>query len=324
MEEKITKEMMEAKDKAFAENNKIIEKQEVQIFLWKGLSILFGLVGIAVVVVCGLLCFFNGKKINELEDEVFCLTGQMKEETLLKEQAIDLLKNIDRYILEDYEENSGSDGNIVKKMRSEIEAICNPKLEEQLLPVSPGNPWEMQIDKPIIYFENAPEKEITVTLGYPKKLTCSYPKYENGWKFTVSKDGNVQMDGKNYYGLYWEGTGAVVNEIKNGFCVKGEETADFLEKYLKILGLSEKEANEFIIYWLPKMEKNKYNLVYFATMEEQQSYMPIAISPAPETIIRVNMVWKASDEFVDIKAEELTPVKREGYTVVEWGGTELK
>ena len=54
---------------------------------------------------------------------------------------------------------------------------------------------------------------------------------------------------------------------KEGFIVKGEDTAKFLEEKLEILGLNEREAEEFIIYWLPKLEANKYNYIRFASVE---------------------------------------------------------
>ena len=35
-----------------------------------------------------------------------------------------------------------------------------------------------------------------------------------------------------------------------------------------MLGLNDREAEEFIVYWLPKLEENKYNLIRFETAEE--------------------------------------------------------
>ena len=46
--------------------------------------------------------------------------------------------------------------------------------------------------------------------------------------------------------------------------MKGEDTAKFLEGALAELGLTEKEANTFIMYWLPQMENNPYNVISFA------------------------------------------------------------
>ena len=48
------------------------------------------------------------------------------------------------------------------------------------------------------------------------------------------------------------------------------------------------------------------------------------IDPAPDTLIRVFMAWKASDAFVELPEQELTAPERSGFTVIEWGGTEVQ
>jgi hypothetical protein len=52
--------------------------------------------------------------------------------------------------------------------------------------------------------------------------------------------------------------------------------------------------------------------------------MPLDVAPAPDTIIRINMEWKALDAPIKVKQQNLpaTPI-REGFTLVEWGGTIL-
>ena len=112
--------------------------------------------------------------------------------------------------------------------------------------------------------------------------------------------------------------------MNDGFVVKGEDTIEFLEEKLEILGLNEKEAEEFIIYWLPQMEKNKYNYIRFETQEEINKNMPLEITPVPDTVIRINMEWKALEEAIKVKEQVLEEApKRNGFTVVEWGGTIL-
>ena len=102
------------------------------------------------------------------------------------------------------------------------------------------------------------------------------------------------------------------------------DTIKFLEEKLAILGLSEREAEEFIIYWLPKLESNKYNYIRFATQDEINENMPIEINPNPDTIIRVLMTFKKLDNPINIQEQQLKTPNRTGYTVVEWGGTEIK
>ena len=103
----------------------------------------------------------------------------------------------------------------------------------------------------------------------------------------------------------------------------GEDTAAFLEGALEQLGLTEREANEFIVYWLPRMEGNAYNLVSFQN-EAYTDSAALTIDPAPDTLIRVFMAWKPLSTAVTIEEQELKPVERNGFTVVEWGGTEVR
>ena len=179
-------------------------------------------------------------------------------------------------------------------------------------------------DKPIIYLYPEQETEIEVKLGNPEKISCSYPKYDNSWKVKASPNGDLidLKTGTNLYALYWEGKEYEKTEVKEGFVVKGENTAQFLEEKLEILGLNDKERNEFIIYWLPKLEKNKYNLIRFQTQEEIEEYMPLKITPKPDTVIRVMMEYKGLEKPIEIQEQKLQTPKRTGYVAVEWGGTE--
>lgn len=180
--------------------------------------------------------------------------------------------------------------------------------------------------KPIIYIYPEKEQEVTVSVSNPEKFTTTYPKYEGNWQVIAKPNGELTdiKTGRKLYALYWEGKQAQVSDMKKGFVAKGEDTAKFLEEKLEILGLNEREAEEFIIYWLPKMEHNKYNYIYFKTTEEIDNYMQLEINPKPETLIRVMMEYKALKRPVEIEKQELEKVERKGYTVVEWGGTEIK
>ena len=112
---------------------------------------------------------------------------------------------------------------------------------------------------------------------------------------------------------------------EEGFVVKGSDTVSFLEEKLAQLGLTETEAEEFIVYWLPQMQNNTYNYIYFAINDEVAANMPLEVSPAPTTSIRISMEWKALDAPISVKEQKLpeTPT-RKGFTLVEWGGTILK
>ena len=182
----------------------------------------------------------------------------------------------------------------------------------------------MHVAKPVIYLYPENEMNINVKLD-ENKLTCVYPKYNNGWNVLAKPNGDL-LDlntGRSQYCLYYESVGdyQMTNE---GFVIKGESAAVFLEEKLAILGLNEREANEFIIYWLPILEANEYNYIRFATEEEIEANMSLNITPAPDSVIRVVMVFKGLDAPIAVEEQILTTPERTGFTVVEWGGTILQ
>lgn len=178
--------------------------------------------------------------------------------------------------------------------------------------------------KPVIYLYPEEETDVSVKLMLDGKLTCTYPAYNTGWKVTAAPDGTLTDDnGQVYNYLYWEGETNARWEMTEGFCVKGEDTAAFLEDALEKLGLNRREANEFIVYWLPLMEQNPYNIISFQT-DVYTNAAELQIDPAPDTLIRVFMTWKAADTYVELPEQVLKAPDRAGFTVVEWGGTQVK
>ena len=179
-------------------------------------------------------------------------------------------------------------------------------------------------EKPVIYLYPTEETEVSVKLDLDGKLTCTYPAYNDGWRVTASPDGTLtDENGREYYCLYWEGETHARYDFSRGFCVKGDDTAAFLENVLAKIGLTEREANEFVIYWLPQMEQNPYNLIAFQADAYTDS-AELNITPAPDSLLRVFMAWKPLDTAVDIEPQEFAGFERSGFTVVEWGGAKVK
>lgn len=184
----------------------------------------------------------------------------------------------------------------------------------------------MTAKKPIIYLYPEEEIRVSVKLGKEENITCSYPEYKDGWNIIAKPDGTlIDIEtGRNLYALYWEGIHSEECNITEGFVIQGNQTIEFLEEKLEVLGLNEREAEEFIVYWLPVLQENKYNYIRFATLEEINNNMPLELSVKPDTLIRVLMQYKPLDEYIEVKEQELETPVRIGFTVVEWGGTEIK
>lgn len=178
--------------------------------------------------------------------------------------------------------------------------------------------------KPVIYLYPESKTDVTVKLDYAGELTCTYPEYQDGWKVTASPDGTLtDADGQTYNYLYWEGENSVSYDFSSGYCVAGSDTVSFLEDALQQLGLTRQEANEFIVYWLPLMKENPYNLITFQSDVYTQAAQ-LSVDPAPDTVIRVFMAWKPLKDAVEIPAQDLTAPGRTGFTVVEWGGSQVR
>jgi len=180
--------------------------------------------------------------------------------------------------------------------------------------------------KPLIYLYPTQKQEINVKINFKGELTNSYPRYNNGWKVTAYPDGKIvnSADSKAYSYLFWEGKpkNSTDWDMSNGFIVKGEETKKILQNILTAKGLNVNESNDFIEYWYPQMKNNKYNLIHFAN-EQYIETAPLSIAPKPDSILRVFMVFKSLDEKIIIMPQKIKPFERNGFVVVEWGGTEI-
>ena len=133
-----------------------------------------------------------------------------------------------------------------------------------------------------------------------------------------------KADGSHHRYLFWDAVNCRTEfDFSKGFCVAGSDTESFLKEKLSYMGLTEDEMNEFIVYWLPQMEHNKYNLISFQS-DKYTDTAKLNITPSPDSMLRVFMTYAPLEEAVDIEPQELSTFERKGFTVVEWGGSEIK
>ena len=86
--------------------------------------------------------------------------------------------------------------------------------------------------------------------------------------------------------------------------------------------MNRREANEFIMYWLPRMDDNTYNLIHFASKQYEEQ-AELIITPTPQSTIRIMMLTQPLNSKIDFPLQDLSLLKkiRRGFTVVEWGGS---
>lgn len=182
-------------------------------------------------------------------------------------------------------------------------------------------------DKPVIYLYPEKETDVHVELELTEAdLSTTYPKYNNGWDVVAYPDGTLlnKADGTHHKYLFWDAVNCRTRfDFSKGFCVAGSDTESFLKEKLTYMGLTEQEMNEFIVYWLPLMEHNAYNLISFQG-EAYTNSAKLNITPTPDSMLRIFMAYVPLDNAVDIEPQQLETFERNGFTVVEWGGTEIK
>ena len=209
-----------------------------------------------------------------------------------------------------------------------------------------GHIWQTN-DKPVIYVYNTTGKtKIQLTLNDTSTMTVEYPKHDELinntyiWNVNTSMNGKLRTeDNEEYNYIFWEANTNEFNqqEFKDGFCIKGEETEKFLKESLKELNLTPTEYNDFIVYWLPKMQNNNYNIIRFCGIDESDTndtYLKetqLTVYNNGKVIdnqLRVMMIWYSSDKPIEIKEQNLKDfaITRDTTTptVIEWGGTEIK
>lgn len=181
-------------------------------------------------------------------------------------------------------------------------------------------------EKPVIYLYPKKEQVVHVSLAYPGRITESEPPYgEDGWRVMAAPDGTLHdlATGTEHRFLFWEGRDRISFRMDTGFVVPGNESEPFLREKLALMGLSTSEADDFVAYWLPRLAAHPYNLISFPN-EEYAEAVGLEIEPAPDTIIRVFMVFRGIESPIDVPPQTFHGAERHGFTVVEWGGTELE
>ena len=194
-----------------------------------------------------------------------------------------------------------------------------------LLTGCPATEKEETSAKPVIYLYPTEATNVAVQLSFDGLLTATYPIYNDGWEVTAYPDGTLinNADGQEYSYLFWEGLGNQEFNFDEGFVVRGSDTVTFLQETLAAIGLLPKEYNEFIVYWLPQMQENPYNLISFQG-DVYTNSAKLDITPIPDSILRVYMAYKPLDEPIYMLEQVFQPFERNGFTVVEWGGCAIE
>lgn len=206
---------------------------------------------------------------------------------------------------------------------------AKPQHKTTMLVTFTNSEFPVICDKPVIYLYPEKATEVSVALDIHGEFVFTYPTYNNGWNVTANPDGTLSSNGKTYNYLFWEGKSNfsfTAADQQEGFIVESKNLVSFFEEKLSLLGLNSKEMADYITYWVPRMQQKKNHFVRFIVNDEYNQYATLTVSPQPDSYVRVFMIWDPLDENETpiVKEQKLSPLKREGFTLVEWGGTEVE
>lgn len=171
--------------------------------------------------------------------------------------------------------------------------------------------------------------EVTLQLKTDNNLLFTYPEYKDAWKVKATPNCDLVVGKNKYPYLFWEGNIHLSqNEVNTseGFIVAKENLISFFENKLSAMGLNQKEQTDFITYWCPRMSNNKSCYVRFLFNKEVDKYATLNINPKPDNLFRVFMIWTPTTNIkipTDFREQKLLSTKRNGLTVIEWGGSEI-
>ncbi|MBI5507481.1 MAG: hypothetical protein HY903_01890 [Deltaproteobacteria bacterium] len=204
-------------------------------------------------------------------------------------------------------------------------AVCS---EVTILPFNGQGGGPVMIRKPVIYVYPERKMIVRVALQVQGEVVAEYPKMTDGaWQMVATPEGTLfdPTTERRFSYLFWEATrpqGFAIDPAQ-AHLVTDKNAETFLEKACVAYGLNDKEKTDFVSYWLPHLEKNDMSLVQFLATDEYARYADLQVSPKPDTLIRMFMIFKRTATAVQTGNPALPKGIRKGYTVVEWGGTNL-
>ncbi|KAG9088532.1 hypothetical protein FS749_002093 [Ceratobasidium sp. UAMH 11750] len=129
----------------------------------------------------------------------------------------------------------------------------------------------------------------------------------------------------------------------NSVLLPFDKVTGYIDDALLSLGLHTEARTSFITYWLPKFQRHNHLALRFIPQNEYEAAAPMNVTPAPDVITRVFMLFQGVKEselaswaeaqvntntdpsrwrtVVGVDLEKARDVKL--FRVLEWGGMEV-
>lgn len=193
--------------------------------------------------------------------------------------------------------------------------------------------WATPWCKPAVYLYPKKEEVLNIKLILDGELTVSNPPYnpETGWDVRATPDGFLTRSDlvrgptsmqTIYPYLYYEANLSNIEIPKEGFVVEKEKLRTFLITLLSKIGFNDREINDFLTYWLPRLSDKPYYFVTLLPESVINAKEALVFSVTPDAVIRARVVFEGLDLPIAVHPLKNTPrYTRSGFTVTDWGGT---
>ncbi|MGV3630636.1 MAG: hypothetical protein ACO1O6_05505 [Bacteroidota bacterium] len=277
----------------------------------------------------------SGEKIGDVTVE------RGDDNILLPDGSFAILMKLSKPSLKMY--TTGSNMLVFDKF--ELKGGCRMKLKFYLESGTVEDEPRFEVKKPVIYCYS--EKNLSFELALKPKgsLNFVYPPMlpGNTWKLAIRESQLYDLSTDVAYPyLFWEscqldvryktapaneykGDAASRTDVYRGDIVARDNLLAYLDTSLMEIGFTEREKTDFITFWVPQMQKYAYCLVQFQFDEECEQFAIYEISPAPDKVNRVYLLYSGFETYPYIKTvpKPLRKMKRKGFYLVDWGGVEL-
>lgn len=173
--------------------------------------------------------------------------------------------------------------------------------------------------KPNIYLYSDEDKTLDVELYYEESITASIPKYvpQKGWNANIK---NGSLNGDEGFLFYEAMLPNSYYQKNTGWLVRGENMRADILLILDQYGFSKKEKQDFLEYWVPKLDYSKNYIFYNQDTRIVNMVIPISITPELKNSYRIWFYIKEySGESYTIP-QNIDRITDRSDTVVEWGG----
>ena len=194
-------------------------------------------------------------------------------------------------------------------------------LGDWLIYLNEGYSTMAECGKPVIYLYPVKDTQVKVQVG--AQITKSEPTYpQGGWLVTAKPNGKLTYQNQFYPYLFWEGLGnGLYPDYRNrGTLVSQKDLVSTIYKQLSQLGLNQKESADFMEFWQPKLPSSPYIRLTWLNTKDMDTLAPLWVTPRPDTSIRIFLEFQGLDKPIKLIPQTLSAPKRQGFTLVEWGG----